>query len=295
MLDLKGELKARAGRVNDALAGLTANKPGGAAPRLWEAMTYSLNLGGKRLRPLLVLEGARLAGVGEQDAMPLALAFEMAHTASLIHDDLPAMDNDDLRRGKPSNHKMFGDGLAILAGDSLMVYGFQLVLQSPSALSTVARTKALEYFSVALGPQGICSGQTYDIDPVSRGEGVEFVTLLATQKTARLIQYSLMAGAALGQAEAVTMSALSTYGEALGLAFQVADDLLDVLGDQTLLGKTVGKDAEQDKMTFTALLGLEGAKELLERLTQQAVQSLVSVKDNEFLRSFALYLRDRVC
>ena len=292
-MNIKEELLQRSQRINAALQGLSDVKPEGTAPRLWEAMNYSLGLGGKRIRPILLLEGARLVGVPEEQALPLALAFEMAHTASLIHDDLPSMDNDDLRRGKASNHKVFGEGLALLAGDALLVYGFQLVLEAQSSLSYEARARGLAYFARALGPQGICSGQVFDTDPASFDPSFEGALTLAGQKTGILLTNALLAGAALGEASGSLMNKLKAWGEKVGLAFQVSDDILDVIGNPQLMGKTLGKDQEQGKKTFVAHLGVQKARELLNRLTDEAKGALEGVSGSEFLCALADTLRDR--
>lgn len=264
--------------------------------RLLASMRYSLLAGGKRLRPLLCLLGSRLFGGNDEGVRPMALALEMLHTASLIHDDLPSMDNDAMRRGKATNHVVFGEGLALLAGDSLLVWSFQEIAEKLQRddLSAHRVLKALAYFAAAVGPAGVCGGQVYDSDPLSQGEGLDFVRRIATDKTARLIQAALVCSALIAGAEGTLLVALEQYGLHLGLTFQIVDDILDVIGDRGELGKSIGKDEAQGKMTFAALLGIEGARKAAEEETEKAVSALDLFGDEaDDLRDLALWLRDR--
>jgi geranylgeranyl diphosphate synthase type II len=267
-----------------------------APPRLAEAMFYSLRAGGKRLRPVLCIKSAEIFGLGGREIMPMALALEMIHTASLIHDDLPAMDDDDLRRGKPTNHRLFGEGAAILAGDALMALAFEHPLASLPrfGLPSDRICRALLVLARALGPSGICGGQILDIDEGSREESPEFPMKVAKQKTAVLISASVLTGAIIAGADDNSLSALEGYGERLGTAFQIVDDILDVTAPAETLGKTPGKDEAQNKRTFVAVHGLDGARKLAEQQTALAALALEGVKgDSSFLCLLSDYLRER--
>ncbi|NLK19193.1 MAG: polyprenyl synthetase family protein [Synergistaceae bacterium] len=280
----------------EGLEKFCALPPGDVPPRLAEAMNYSLKAGGKRLRPALCIKSAEIFGLEGEKIMPMALALEMIHTASLIHDDLPAMDDDDLRRGKPTNHKLFGEGPAILAGDALMALAFEHPLEALPALGIPFDRVcgALLTLARALGPSGICGGQMLDIDTESMEDSPDFPMKVAKQKTAVLIKASVLTGAIIAGADGGSLSALETYGEHLGIAFQVVDDILDVTAPAETLGKTPGKDREQNKRTFASVWGLEGAKQLAGRESGMAAHALEGVKgDTTFLRLLTDYLQDR--
>lgn len=269
----------------------------GVPPRLVEAMEYSLLAGGKRIRPFLCLSSGALFGAEPDKLRPMAVALEMIHTASLIHDDLPCMDNDVLRRGKPTNHVVFGEGLALLAGDALLAWAIQYPLDSLSAEGIPADRlmKAMALFSAAIGPKGICGGQVLDSDPLSQEEGLQFVTRIAREKTAVLIHASVMTGAILAGADSRSLEALDRYGMHLGVAFQIVDDILDVAGQEKDLGKSIGKDAEQGKLTFVSCLGLEGARSMAREETQKACSALEAFEPQKAadLLDLALMLQDR--
>lgn len=275
--ELQESLKVRGQLVEDWLAECCREAlQREAPPRLVEAMEYSLLAGGKRIRPFLCLSAGALFGMNHQDLRPMAVALEMIHTASLIHDDLPCMDNDVLRRGKPTCHVVYGEGLALLAGDALLAWAMEYpILELPEAGIPAERImKAMGVFAASIGPRGICGGQVLDSDSLSRKQGLEFVTRIATQKTAILIHAAVMTGAILGGADEAAQQALDRYSMHLGVAFQIVDDILDVAGQPEDLGKSVGKDAAQDKLTFVAAVGLDEARRLARKETDLACSAL---------------------
>ena len=248
--------------------------PADAPPAtLHEAMRYSLFAGGKRFRPILCLAAAEAVGGRESQALPAACALECIHTYSLIHDDLPAMDDDDLRRGRLTSHKVYGEAVAILAGDALLTFAFKLLADpslygqgvEPSVVTQVVLTVA-----DAAGPAGMVGGQVADIE--AEGRAVEALDLdfIHAHKTAALIRASALSGAMLGGGSLEAQDALARYGEAVGLAFQVVDDILNVVGDAETLGKAVGSDAAHAKATYPAVHGLEASRAEAERLSEAA-------------------------
>lgn len=262
--------------------------------RLMESMAYSLLAGGKRLRPALCLKGAELFGIVRERAFPLALSFEMIHTASLIHDDLPAMDDDVLRRGKATNHVLFGEATAILAGDALMALAFEYPLRElpGKGIDPDRICSALSLLATALGPSGICGGQVLDMD----GELLSDETpwRIARQKTAVLLSASVTTGAILGGADEEARASLNAYGNHLGTAFQIVDDILDVTSTAEELGKTPGKDAAQNKKTFVAAYGMDKALSLAAEQTALAVTALENLPgDTAFFSGLADYLTER--
>jgi geranylgeranyl diphosphate synthase type II len=243
---------------------------------LHQAMHYSLFAGGKRLRPTLTIAAAEAVGGRAEAVLPVACAFECIHTYSLVHDDLPAMDDDDLRRGRPTCHKVFGPAMAILAGDALLTEAFALVTNpafvghlDPTLLRAVIHEIAL-----AAGSQGMVGGQAVDI--LSEGKAIESSLLqyIHTQKTGALILCALRAGAHLGGATAGELDAITRYGKAVGLAFQIADDILDIEGEEAMRGKRIGGDATRGKATYPALVGLDEAKREARRLLEEALDAL---------------------
>jgi farnesyl diphosphate synthase len=266
--------------------------------RLIEAMRYSCLGGGKRLRPFLVVEAAALFRVERARALMAGAALECIHCYSLIHDDLPAMDNDDLRRGRPTLHKAFDEATAILAGDSLLTLAFDLVARPqthPDAGVRIALCAALAH---AAGIGGMAGGQMIDLAAEGRfGPGVlgeAEVRTLQAMKTGALLRFGCVAGAILGSAEETAQTALARYGEALGEAFQIADDLLDVEGDPAQTGKATGKDAAAGKATLVAVLGISGARERLQRLVERAQAALAPFgADAAVLRDAARFVAER--
>ncbi len=245
-------------------------------PRLREAVRYSLLAGGKRLRPVLCLTCASLCGAEVEAVLPFAAGIEMIHTYSLIHDDLPAMDDDDLRRGRPSNHKAFDEATAILAGDALLTDAFAFTASCAQRLPAAAVLSALAELAAAAGSAGMVGGQMLDMEytQCSQALGVEDVRHMQALKTGALFRASCACGALLAGAEAGRVEALRRYGAALGAAFQVVDDILDETQDTAVLGKPAGSDAAQGKRTFPGLIGLEPARELALRLTEDAAAAL---------------------
>lgn len=295
---LKQSLEQKASLVEHWLSDCCAQAMAeGVPPRLVEAMEYSLLAGGKRIRPFLCLSSGSLFGVDAERLRPMAVALEMIHTASLIHDDLPCMDNDVLRRGKPTNHVVFGEGLALLAGDALLAWAIQYPLESLSAEGIPADRimKAMALFSRAIGPRGICGGQVLDSDPPSQEEDLTFVTRVAREKTAILIHAAVVTGAILAGADGPSLESLDRYGMHLGVAFQIIDDILDVAGLEADLGKSIGKDAEQGKCTFVTCLGLEGARRMAREETDKACSALERFDHRKVtdLLELALMLQER--
>ncbi len=247
----------------------------GAIPeRLLEAMRYSLEAGGKRLRPVMLLAACDMAGGDMETALPFACAIEMIHTYSLIHDDLPAMDNDDLRRGKPTNHKVFGEGMAVLAGDGLLNAAAELMARAALQFNDNRGIRALEIIMRHAGVTGMIAGQTADL--VSEGEEPreEVLTYIHSHKTADLLEAPMEAGLVLAGADEKACRLGRDYGYHLGLAFQMTDDLLDVTGDTALLGKKTGADAEQNKMTWVALRSVEGTQKDAEEQAELAIRAV---------------------
>jgi geranylgeranyl diphosphate synthase, type II len=245
-------------RVNSRLEKYVEQAPG-VPPRLREAMAYSLLAGGKRLRPILVLLSCEACGGDAESAMPAACAIEMIHTYSLIHDDLPAMDNDDLRRGRPTNHVVFGEGLAILAGDGLLTLAFEVLANDISPAATAAACCA--DLARAAGMAGMVGGQVADLEAESRTvSSLEELEGIHRRKTGALLASSLTLGARVAHANDEDLHRLASYGRALGLAFQITDDLLDVCGCSQNLGKAVNKDASRGKLTYPVLLGSEASR-----------------------------------
>lgn len=274
-------LKDYQSRINDALKGYVKDEEL-LQNRLFDAMGYSLHAGGKRLRPLLVLEFARMCG-GENDAMPFACAIEMIHTYSLIHDDLPCMDDDELRRGKPTNHMVYGEALALLAGDALLNKAFEITSKAALETQSKAAIRAVATLANASGGYGMIGGQVIDMEGEERSLSLEEITKLQELKTGALIRASACMGCILGGADEKKIEAAGKYADALGLAFQIQDDILNVEGDPEIIGKDVGNDERSGKSTFVRLLGLEKCKEKVRKLTDEAISYLNEFSDNEFL------------
>ena len=262
--------------------------------RLLEAMEYSLLAGGKRLRPVMLLAACEMAGGEAETVLPFACALEMIHTYSLIHDDLPAMDNDDLRRGKPTSHKVFGEDLAILAGDGLLNAAAELMARTAVEMGDLRGIRALEIIMRHAGVTGMIAGQTRDV--LSEGEAPreDLVAYIHSHKTADLLEAPMEAGLALAGAEEQQIRAGFEYGLHLGLAFQMTDDLLDVTGDAALLGKNTGMDAALDKLTWVALKGVEGTARDAEEQVNLAIRALDSMPwDTSFFKELAQGMTSR--
>jgi geranylgeranyl diphosphate synthase type II len=266
-------LRRQAAEVDAALLDLLRERRASVEPRLLEAMEYSLTSPGKRIRPILVLAAAEALGADPRPFLPFACAAEMVHAYSLIHDDLPAMDDDDLRRGRPTNHKVFGEAVAILAGDALLTEAFA-VLSSGDGLAAERRVAAIHELAVAAGAAGMVGGQTADILAEGAEADPRRVESIHRRKTGALLRACVRIGGVLAGANARALASLSEYGEALGLAFQIADDLLDELGDTRATGKTAQRDVERGKSTYPGALGIDRARQSLRELLDQAVAAL---------------------
>ena len=293
--DLLAYLKTERARIDRALAEIV-DLHDDAAPRILKAMQHSLMAGGKRLRPILCLSSCAAVGGIRERVLPAACALEMIHTYSLIHDDLPAMDDDRLRRGKPTCHVAFDEATAILAGDALLTMAFE-VLSSASVSDgedCVARLEIIRSISRAAGPRGMIEGQMRDMLYEGRDIDEKQLEALHRLKTGALIRASIHAGALLGGCGPVEMKKLLNYADRIGLAFQVADDILNVEGDPVLMGKSVGTDSQRRKGTYPALLGLKKAKKLARELVQSALKSLSEFdKRADPLRAIAVYVIER--
>ena len=245
-------------------------------PSVHRAMRYSVLAGGKRLRPILVIAGAELVGAQSSRVMPTACALEMIHTYSLIHDDLPAMDDDDYRRGRLTNHKVFGDAIAILAGDALLTLAFQLVAQNAALTGVDAKVvcDVVAEIAGAAGTLGMVGGQVVDIESEGKTITPEALEYIHIHKTAALLRASLSVGARLGGADAAALAAVGDAGQSLGLAFQIVDDILDVEGSLETLGKTAGSDERKQKVTYPALHGIEASRREARRLIERTKSRL---------------------
>ena len=260
---------------------------------LYESMNYSLMQGGKRIRPILSKAVLEMLHKDPADYKEFLCAMECIHTYSLVHDDLPAMDNDDYRRGNLTNHKVYGEGLAILAGDGLLTYAFQLMTANNKA-SAQDKLDAIQCVAIAAGPEGMVGGQAFDMLSEDKHIPLEELKVLHRGKTGALFNASVELGLILGNADTITRTALMEYANCLGLLFQITDDILDVTGTIEELGKTPGSDVRQHKSTYVSLLGLEGAKEQASSVGKQAHEALNSVSyDTSILAALIDYLLKR--
>ncbi|MBR6645887.1 MAG: polyprenyl synthetase family protein [Clostridia bacterium] len=259
---------------------------------IYDAMKYSLMSGGKRIRPVLALSCCELFGGGEE-VMPFACALEMIHTYSLIHDDLPCMDNDDLRRGKPTNHVVYGEALALLAGDGLLTRAFEVALQNSELLPNIT-VDALKIIASAAGTEGMIGGQVIDME--SEDKEIDSVTLMTMHlhKTGALIMAAAKLGALIGGGTKEDLLNMESFSRYIGIAFQIKDDILDVEGSVELLGKPIGSDSINNKTTFVTLYGMEQAKKMLLDYTNKAIEVISEYGEKaEFLKEFASYLLSR--
>ena len=272
-------------RIDAALETYFASAP---APLngLAEAMRYSLLAGGKRIRPMLVLEFCRICGGDIDAAMPVACAIEMLHTYSLIHDDLPCMDDDELRRGRPTNHVVYGECTATLAGDALQAEAFGTILRS--GLPAGRKARCAEFLADAVGLDGMCGGQFLDMLGEGKTLSEQELTDINSRKTGALLTAACRMGVAAGGGSAAQLEAASLYGAAIGAAFQIRDDMLDVLGSEQELGKPIGSDAEEKKNTYMAICGAERCTQMIEKLTAWAKTALSEAfEDTAFLCALA--------
>ena len=291
--DFAAYLKIARDRVEIALdASMGPERP----ESLRDAMRYSLLAGGKRLRPILCLAACELVGGSSELAMPTAVALEMIHTMSLIHDDLPAMDNDDLRRGRPTNHKVYGDAMAILAGDAMLSRAFEMVAVRSSSVPAERLLKVVGELALVSGAPGLVGGQVVDLE--SEGHEVDLDTLeyIHLHKTAALLRACVVTGALIGGANDNQLQAMRTYANGIGLAFQIIDDILDVTASSEVLGKTAGKDLLADKTTYPKLLGLEASRAKALQLVKNSKSALDPWSDKAApLLALADYVASRDC
>lgn len=259
------------------------------------AARYSLSAGGKRIRPALVMEFCRVCGGEPETALPVACAIEMLHTFSLIHDDLPCMDDDDMRRGKPSCHKAFGEATAVLAGDALAMLPYQIIAEAGLKKTFDGETalKLIKLLGELSGVWGMIGGQTVDLENENKQPDVSVILEMYRMKTGALLEFCCRAGCIAAGAGADKQLAAGSFGQRLGLAFQIVDDILDVTADEKELGKPVGSDAADGKFTYVSAVGLEKAKERAAELTEQAKSFLAEFADNEFLIGLTDMLLDR--
>lgn len=259
---------------------------------LAESMRYSLMAGGKRLRPVLLMEAAEAVGGRGEDYIHAACALEMIHTYSLIHDDLPAMDNDDYRRGKLTNHKVYGAGIATLAGDALLTLAFEVILRQKADSETLCRV--IREISQAAGPDGMVGGQAIDMESEGKSITMDELRKMHMGKTGALFRAAIRSGAILAGAGETELNALTRYAEAFGLAFQITDDILDVIGDENEIGKPVGSDERNNKSTYVTLTSLEKARQLAKDAVDEAVLALEPFGDKAwFLKELVEFLISR--
>lgn len=268
----------------------------GPREELFKAMSYSLFAGGKRLRPILCIAAAEAVGGTQEDVMPIACALEMIHTYSLIHDDLPAMDDDDMRRGKPTNHKIFGEAMAILAGDGLLTEAFR-VMACPELLKRAGAERfqrVIEIIADASGPHGMVAGQALDVRAENEKIDTSLMETIHAHKTGALLKASVTAGAIMGGATKKEVESLEQYGKDIGLAFQISDDILDIEGDSEQMGKPAGSDIEKGKNTYPSIYGMEKSKIMLREIIENAINMISVFKDSaEPLRQIAVYIIER--
>ncbi len=313
-MDFKEELKIRANYAEEIIKKYMPEEVG-YQKTIMEAMNYSLSSGGKRLRPVLTLEACRIVGGDTDNAIPFAAAIEMIHTYSLIHDDLPALDNDDLRRGRATNHKVFGEAMAILAGDALLNFAYETMLkesigkENPErylratyeiAKGSIGKENPERYlratYEIAKGAgiYGMVGGQVVDVQSENMQIPKEKLDYIHENKTAAMMVGCMRAGAAIGGADEKQMELITDYANKIGLAFQIVDDILDIVGDEAKLGKHVGSDIENNKSTYPSLMGLEKSREIATELIEDAKRSISKVTDDTgFLDGLADYINNK--
>ncbi|HGM3505668.1 polyprenyl synthetase family protein [Clostridioides sp. ZZV15-6383] len=293
-MEFKQCLKEKASFIENVLKEYMP-KEEGYQKTVIEAMNYSLSAGGKRLRPILTLEACKIVGGNEEDAIAFAVAIEMIHTYSLIHDDLPALDNDDLRRGRPTNHKVYGEAMGILAGDALLNYAFEVMLAgSINKENPEKYLKAINEIAKGAGIYGMIGGQVVDVESENKQIEKEKLDYIHMNKTAAMMVGCMRAGATIGGANAEQMEEITKYAKNIGLSFQIVDDILDIVGDEVKLGKKVGSDIENHKSTYPSLLGLDKSKEIAHNLIDEAKKSIEKLsEDVDFLKGLAEYIIDR--
>lgn len=276
-------------KLEDYMTGVLAGAAG--QRKVAEAMAYSISAGGKRIRPVLTAEFCRVCGGAVEAALPAACALEMIHTFSLIHDDLPCMDDDDMRRGKPSCHAAFGEAQALLAGDALLNFAYE-VISGGEGITAETKLALITELSKATGVNGMIGGQV--IDTTFEGKMTEAELLnMYSMKTGALLKCACKMGCIAAEAEKEKISAAELYAEKLGLAFQIIDDILDVTGDEKLLGKPIGSDSDNGKTTYVAVNGVENSRMMAGVLTDEALKALDAFEDTQFLKELTLFLLKR--
>ena len=261
---------------------------------IFKSMKYTTTLPGKRLRPVMCLEACRIFGENMEDAMPTACAIEMLHAQSLIHDDLPCMDNDDFRRGKPSNHKVFGEAIATLAGDALLSYGPQVIIENSKNIPAERVLKVLNEYMKAAGVYGIIAGQVVDIEnEKAKVKDAKTLEYIHTHKTADLFRLALKAGAIIAGADEKALDEMNDFANKFGLAFQIYDDILDEISTFEELGKTVGKDKASDKLTYVSLYGLEEAEKKLNSLFVE-IYDIIDKYNSEVFRNIVDNMKSKI-
>ena len=293
-MEFNNSLKAKSDYIEDLLKKYMP-KEDGYQSTIMEAMNYSLKAGGKRLRPILTLEACKVVGGNEEDAIPFAMAIEMIHTYSLIHDDLPALDNDNLRRGKPTNHKVYGEAMAILAGDGLLNYAYEVMLSnSLNKKKPENYLKSINEIAKSAGIYGMIGGQVVDVQSENTSIPKEKLDYIHLNKTGAIMIGCMRAGAIIGNANEDELEKITRYAKNIGLSFQIVDDILDIIGDQSKLGKNIGSDIENNKSTYPSLIGLEESKEIAIKLIDEAKENIKSLNgDSSFLEGLANYIIDR--
>ena len=291
-MDFKGELIKKATLINNELEKYVRKNE---CPEevLNQSVEYSLMAGGKRIRPVLIMASYELFKNDSENVLPFAVAMEMVHTFSLIHDDLPGIDNDDYRRGKLTNHKKFNEATAILAGDSLLNYAYNLIINDIINNGDDNQRKLRALKELSFGIDRMIAGEYVDTEFEGKEISSQYLEYMHENKTGALIKASVRIGAILAGASEIEIEKLSEYAEKIGLAFQVKDDILSEIGDSKELGKPVGNDRERGKCTYTTKYGLEKAQEMLENITKEAIQIVDSYSNGEFLKELALYIANR--
>lgn len=288
----KAQWNERIKLIEEALA-RELGKDQALVPELADSMEYSLTAGGKRLRPVLLMAAADAVGANGNQFVQVACAIEMIHTYSLIHDDLPAMDNDDYRRGKLTNHKVYGEAMAILAGDALLTQAFEVMLRQ-QGVSAELLVQVVREMSVAAGPNGMVGGQVIDMLSEGKRISMEELRKMHMGKTGALFRAAIRSGAIMAGADEKQLQALTVYADCFGLAFQITDDILDVVGDEAVIGKPVGSDERNEKSTYVTLTSLDEARQLAADTVKQAVEALQIFGDKaSFLRELVEMLLDR--
>ncbi|WP_315168644.1 farnesyl diphosphate synthase [Metaclostridioides mangenotii] len=295
-MEFNSSLRERASYIENILNEYMP-KEEGYQKSVIEAMNYSLSAGGKRLRPILTLEACKIVGGNEEDAIPFAVAIEMIHTYSLIHDDLPALDNDDLRRGRPTNHKVYGEAMGILAGDALLNYAFEIMLKGSLGKNNPGKYLSAVYeIARHAGIYGMIGGQVVDVESEDKKIGKDKLDYIHNNKTAAMIIGCMRAGAIVGGADQVELESVTNYAKNIGLSFQIVDDILDIVGDEEKLGKKVNSDIENNKSTYPSLLGLEKSRDIATELISDAKNSIETTFESaDFLKGLADYIISREC